>query len=343
MAISGLQEAPLTVQENALAYSMLHSLGNVTVNFAMAEPGADRLHRIGMLSAGDLGRLTASFAADPKERLAWARESLFAINQDTRLSDHDRGRRLDRYLDAYSDLTVKLDRAAFPPTPLGVVNEGIPDYIPDGFIDMGRERSRDAAHRDREQIGVDKHEILTKYRPLLREIFATDYSGMSPGEKKLRMAKRIGVGIWEDMTDHDKVAALAPGESLPSPDLGGGKVRLSQLPEGVCRHKALVFQVLAQAVGIKSAVIKARLNGQRHAANMIRVDKKWYIYDVSQPVYRLRADGSKDLRPARYPADGPPPARAGEVKQYTVSRLALNDTHYSIQNEMYWRILPVRR
>ncbi len=331
--------ALLGPQENALAYAMLYRERTATVDFVVAADG-DRLHQISKLTAGDLGRLASSFSVEPKDRLAYARESLFAINRDARLSPPERRSRIGRYLDAYSDLTLRLDHMAFPLTPSGTVRSGVPDYIPDGFVDMGRERTLNVLNRDREQIVVDKREILTKYRPLLLEIFQTDYSRMTLEQKKTHMAMKIGARIWTNMTDEQKLAQA--GGSSPDIDLGGGTVRLSRLSEGVCRHQSLVFQVLAQAVGIKSILVKGKLNGEHHAANMIRIEDKWYICDVANPTYtHVRPDGTKNIRPFIHPVDGPPPPH-GE-KRYVVSRLAPNDMQYSILSEMYWRSSRVRR
>lgn len=141
----------LNLQENALAFSMLHRVGDAAISFSIT-PDGTRQHQTPWLADGELDKLTHDFAKDPKESLAWARESLFNIYFDERLRKSERSRRLSRYLEAYNSLNLKLDHSAFPATERGKVFSGVPDYIPDGFVDMGGEGTLNPNLRMREQM-----------------------------------------------------------------------------------------------------------------------------------------------------------------------------------------------
>src|SRR5262249_28399758 len=104
-------ETPTTPQEHVLAAAMLYQVGSTAVRYTLG-PNGERFHS-GAVTPDDFNRLATAYAREPKEPLAWAREALFAISTDRRMSLVDRDSRLDRYLDAYSSLTLKLDHAAF--------------------------------------------------------------------------------------------------------------------------------------------------------------------------------------------------------------------------------------
>ena len=152
--------------------------------------------------------LTEKYAQEPKEALAIARESLLSIGSDPTLSREEKDRRLDAQLDTVFDLTIKLDHAAFPPTKPGEVEKGVPDYIPDGFVDMGDRRStkpqeRSYSGKPREQILVDKRDMLTKYQPFLKDLLGHDFSKLDPQARKRRLAietaKEIYISMQYDM------------------------------------------------------------------------------------------------------------------------------------------------
>lgn len=296
----------LSVQERTLAYAMLHRIGDATLRFTMGGVSGDEAQELSF-AGGDYTSLRQAFAADPKEALAWARESLFAISADKRLSEPTRSRRLSHYLEAYSNLTLRLDHAVFPESP--TPHRGIPGYIPDGLVDLGKYSTVREAQTEREQVWVDKRAILEKYRPVLTKIFSQDYSRATSTQKKLYMANELAKAVYFEMPAAE---AGRTGNAF----LGTGRVRLSELSEGVCRHQSLVFQVLGQAVGL--TIRQARGDMQyvdqetgrkiqmRHATNIMRVNGQWYIYDVSNPDYVVNAAGKKEWRPGRHEIDGPP-------------------------------------
>jgi|GEM_PF-4390048 len=112
------------------------------------------------------------------------------------MSPEARSSRLDRYLDAYCSLTVKLDHIAFPPTKPGEIQSGVPEYVPDGFNDLGHERPWNDSPREREMLHVDKTALLKKYRGTLKELFSRDYSGMSPARKEGLMAEFLAHEVY---------------------------------------------------------------------------------------------------------------------------------------------------
>lgn len=323
------QEIPLTVQENALATAMAGHIGDVTLQYTLAA-NEDRIHQVSEMSSDRYHRLVDEFRQDPKEALAWARESLLSIQDDARLTAGERERRLGRYLDAYLSLTLKLDHAAFPPTVAGEVRQGVPGYIPDGFADLGRERTLDAALRDREMISVDKRTMFERYRPVLKAIFTRDYSEFSSNAKKQDMFRTLAQAVYFQI----------PHTGVDKP-LGGGKVNLGTLPEGVCRHQALTFQVLAQAVGLTSRMLKNELtfNGKylgNHASNMIRINHRWFAFDVTNPDYVVE-NGKNVWRPGVVRADRPP--HAGESRRYEGTyKNNGNHMRWDAHDRMFWII-----
>lgn len=320
----------LTVQENALASSMIHAVGDMTLRYVVLQNG-NRQHQVSSVSRGEWDDLTTEFADDPKTSLAWARQSLCAIASDTRSYPDSRSRRLNRYMDAYTSLTMKLDHAAFPPTAPGEVRRGVPDYLPDGFVDLGGERSVNPQDRSREMIKVDKQAIFDKYRPTLKAIFERDYSNVSGDRKKQIMFETIAQAVYFGMPyDHS------------GKNLGSNTVQLSQLSEGVCRHQAMTFQVLAQAAGLTSRLLKSHLeiDGKqlgRHASNLIRINHQWYVFDATNPDYILKPDGNNVWRPGIVPVDQPP--RQGEHNTYQgKQKYSGREFTWTAHDNMFWYI-----
>lgn len=318
----------LSLQESTLASAMLHKLGDATIRYTLQ--GGDRIHTAPRVDREDLSQLTEEFARDPKESLAWVRESLIAISEDNRLSEPEKSSRLDRYLDAYADLTLKLDHEAFPPSES--IQVGIPEYIPDGFVDMGGEASTHIGKRSREMIKVDKAAIFDRYKPLLKNMFSRNYEGLSSDQKKRAMFTELNWGVFNEIpynADHGMK----------------GVINLGEVSEGQCRHIALTFQVLAQAVGLTSRLLKCnsfiedeegKLQGGRHAANMVRVNSKWFILDPTNPDYE-RKNGSFEGKLGIVPIDRPP--QKGESRSYEhTMHYSGKRRRYITHNDAYWFI-----
>lgn len=321
----------LSVQENTLATAMLHKMGNATVRYALRNGNRYLDHQ--PVSEQGFSQLVTEFHRDPKDSLAWARESLMAISQDDRLTEKQKSDRLDRYLDAYTELTLKLDHEAFPPS--DTIQTGVPDYIPDGFVDMGGKDSMDHTARTREMVKVDKGAVLEKYKPLLKDVFSHDYEGQSSTQKKKAMVAKLYWGVYREINYNKDHAEKMRGV-----------VNLGSVSEGVCRHIALTFQVLAQAAGLTSKLLKCDMvldQGRgnviagRHAANVVRINHEWYLVDPTNPDYIMKTDGSAEGRLGAVPIERPP--REGERLIYEgVRRHSGQKYKYTTGNEAYWFI-----
>ena len=175
----------LSLQEKALAYGMLRSEPKSVTNYKTNQQGI-RLHTINF-NDQDFKTLADNFKDDPKNYLATARENLLSIMQDAQLSHTERTSRLNRYLDSYFELQLKLDHQAFPPSEKIV--KGIPDYIPDGLSDMGSDPSAEPNLRTREKLRVNKEQIFKQTKDLFISIFSYDFSTIPPQERNKSLAK----------------------------------------------------------------------------------------------------------------------------------------------------------
>lgn len=331
----------LTLQERALATGMLHHIGDAALNYTVAADGA-LSHQNPEFTGGNFAQLTEKFRADPKEPLGWARESLFAIGQDTRLSADKRKDRLGRYLDAFCKLNLKLDHAVFPPSEPGKVHKGVPDYLPDGFIDMGSDPTLREDKRSREQIMLDKAEVFKKYRKDILEIFSNPMIAKSDNDTKKRLiVTHLMLGIYTRMP------YAYDDKGRPANNLGGGKVAISSLSEGVCRHQAFAFQTLAQFFGISSRLFKNKISSQRqdgtwsypeaHVANLVRINGKWFVADVTQPDRVNDGKGNVEWRPGVFKIAQPP--KQGEEPLYEGTlKYSGKKKRYQTRTNSYWRV-----
>ncbi len=264
----------LSLQQRVLAYAMLHKQGNATILYT---PRADgERHLAGILNENEIGALIAAFQKDPKECLAYARQNLIAIFQDKNLAPDTREERAWRYIDAYIDLMIRLDRAAFPATQK--IQRGIPDYVPDGLSDMGKEDDPNPALRNREKIRVDKTYVFKHAREMLFDVLRVASRTADSTDIKMYLARRVGHFVHRELP-YDK-AQRAP-DFGKTRSLRIGEVRERHL--AVCRHHALYVQVLMQALGLTSRVLKCRLNGGGHAANLVRINGEWHVLDATVP------------------------------------------------------------
>lgn len=326
-------EPTLTFPEQVLGEAMLQKNGTAVVAYALRDMYG--LHWDDTSGNGDFNELVTAFEREPKESLAWARESLFAVPGDERLTPKQRERHLGRYIDAYFDLTIKLDHAAFPPTIPGVVRSGVPDYIPDGFVDLGGDRNLQTQLRSREKIVVDKREMFDRYREVVLSAFQ-DTKQQFPNNntrQKLHMIDMVAEAVYYQLP-----------YGYTKDYRGGGNINLSELPTGVCRHQALTTQVLLQAVGVTSRLIKcdARFNDnrgfERHAANLVRVNSQWALVDSTNPEYE-QVRGRKILRPSHYEISEPPTPSEPRKNYDVVSNYADGRRQYRVhQDDMFWVI-----
>ncbi len=326
------RETGLSLQEESIAYTMHARNGRALVNFTIEN--GQRVYQNPELSSRAFNQLISDFRQDPKDSLAWARQALFNLAGDKRLSEKSRKRRLNRYLDAYFNLQLKLDRNAFPETPYGQVIRGTPDYVPDGLVDMGSDPTLDSRKRfDRERIHVDKRTVLEKYKDVFERVFSADTSGMSSTDVKRKIVSTVLYEVYNRMP-YDRSEAYKKQQSK------GFSIDIGQIMQGVCRHHALVTQVLLQAFGITSRLFKNDVYndgyGGAHASNLVRIDSQWYIADATQPL--MSADGT--WRPALLAIDGKPDNSGRQTFTFKVYRPGgrVGSRTYTSRDNMYWTI-----
>jgi hypothetical protein len=271
---------PLTLQEGVIGLGIMKEKGNATTDYQPDTNGIKTLNRISPI---DTGMLAEKFQKDPSRCLAFARNNLLAIMQDTRLSKTEKLERLSRYLDAHFALQLKLDHAAFPAD--DKIRYGVPDYIPDGLSDMGSDSTIDPSDRFREKIRVGKEEIFQLAKPLFTDIFSHDFTNWTPEKIKRFIVDRIGVFIYNEMPYHEKQ------DPFPNPSHSVTLVSAHRDHLAVCRHHAMYGQVLLQACGITSRLLKCNVdfhNGRGsggHVANLVRIQGKWHLVDYTNPDY----------------------------------------------------------
>ena len=166
---------------------------------------------------------------------------------------------------------------------------------------------------------LGKAGVFKKYRADILEILSVPKIMNANNDDRKRLIMSALAGIVYAKLPYAKDSAGKPIQNL-----GGGKVNLSTLDEGVCRHLAMTYQVLAQALGVSSRLFKnyeSFGDGQgrygspeKHAANMVRVNGKWYILDATQPDWITLPNGTKQWRPGTLEIDRPP--LKGQVRTY---------------------------
>jgi len=269
---------PLTLQEGVLGLGMMKEKNDATTDY---QPDTNGVKTLNKISPIDTGMLAEKFQRDPSRCLAFARNNLISIMSDTRLSKEDKVDRLSRYLDAHFALQIKLDHAAFPAD--DKIRRGIPDYVPDGLSDMGSDSTIDPNDRFREKIRVGKEEIFKLAKPLFTDIFSHDFTNWTPDKIKRFIVDKIGVFIYNEMPYHEKQ------NPFPNPNHSVALVDAHRDRLAVCRHHAMYGQVLLQACGITSRLLKCDVdfhNGHGaggHAANLVRIQGKWHLVDFANP------------------------------------------------------------
>lgn len=273
----------LPLQQEALAYGMLHNKGKLLTEYSIDAQRVKTLPHIDLGTNG-FNLLVDKFKKDPKDCLAMARENLFSLMEDPKLTRAERSERLGRYLDAYFALQVKLDHQAFPPD--NSVHQGIPNYIPDGLSDMGSDPNTEPSFRTREKLRVNKAKVLMQCKDLFINIFSHDFSNIPIAERndaiKKTIVDQIGKYVYHALPyDYEGQASYEEGHSVLISDF-----RDMQL--AVCRQQALYTQVLLQAFGLTSRYIKTDVtfdvrNLGPHANNLVRLNKKWFVLDVTNP------------------------------------------------------------
>lgn len=269
----------LGVNESALAFAMLKNRDNSIIQYSVDPTDGKRI--LPSLSDTDWPALVSKFASDPKGAIATARLNIFSIQQDTQLSEPDRKARIERYVRALLDLQVKLDIAAFPN--VDTPRSGVPEYIPHGLIDMGSDQTQDPSRRAREMLHVDKQRMFAQTMQNFLKYFSSPLENSSNDTAKLAAVKGVATTVYNAMP-YDKAES---GTYTASKDVVGVHEVFNERL-ALCRHHALYTQVMLQALGITSRLLKCDFDTgkgvfESHAANLVRVNSKWYILDATNP------------------------------------------------------------
>lgn len=281
------EQVDLSLQELVLAEGMLHNNPTNAIEYRFDSEGSKLVQA---MDQSRFGELTAKFRENPKDNLGYGRSNLMAIQRDKNIPKPEIEERIQRYLDAYFELQIKLDRAAYPPD--NQLRNFIPSYVPDNLTDLGGDPQLDPAWRSREKIRVNKSEIFEIARPLFDKVFSRNIEGMDLSEWKHKVIREVNHFVYTNMPYNRTNPINAP--------LLGRSIRMDEIFEqrlAVCRHHALMAQVLLQSFGITSRLLKCRLDfgsghSGRHAANLVRVDYQWYLLDVTNPDI---VDGQGDM------------------------------------------------
>ena len=271
----------LSLQQKALWYGALYSDDTSAISYQKDATGTKSLSKILRTKEEEI-QLLKKFYDDPKTVLAYCRNTVKRIAGDTGLSDAEKKERSERYIGQYLDFIIQLDKEAFVHDPKKIY-DGIPDYLPDGFVDMWSDNRLDTNLRNnREKIIVRKNDIFWKERDLLYKILS------HPSMSKKDMINQIFYQVSKKEYNHN----------VANYWLWWKSINLDKIIDDdllICRHKALLFQILAQACWFTSRLLKCNViyphNSWSHAANLIRVDNKRYLLDTT--AWTITIDGKK--------------------------------------------------
>lgn len=270
----------LSLQQKALWYWALYKDDFAVVTYKKDNTGQKYLSKT-LKTAEEEAKLLNDFHKNPKEVLAYCRINLQKIAKDTKLSDIERKDRSERYIKEYLDFIIKLDAEAFVHDQKKVYN-WIPDYIPDGFVDMWSDSVLNTEKRNREKIIISKKEIFREEKDLLYKILS------SPNITKKDMINYIFHTIRNKKYNYDVANDILWWKSIQMHDIIKKELF-------VCRHKALLFQILAQACWLTSRLLKCNViyhnNSWSHVANLIRVNNKRYLLDTT--AWMITIDGKR--------------------------------------------------
>jgi hypothetical protein len=249
----------------------------------------------------------------------------------------------------FLDVQILLDAKAFPPD--DIVRLHVPSYVPEGMSDMGSDKETDPKKRHgREKIRVDKAKMFEKSIDTLFDIFTQEHvlTGMSPKDRELWITRAISDHIHKNIKyDYQNKLAVrmhTPGASI----LMGGDIK--ELKLGVCRHHALDSQVLLQALGVDSRILKSEFSSDGkyfgpHANNLVHIEGEWYLLDTTNPESDGQTPPHDIVYLKRLPEpDGSAPEINTNTRDYEweLDKMESNGTikkrKYKSRNNMYTRI-----
>jgi hypothetical protein len=263
----------LNFHQRVLAYAALYNDNSAVISYNISKDGGREFERV-INSDKQANKLILKFKKNPKDVLAVFRNNMLAIAKDPRIDSSGRENRLHRYMEDWWDLMCALDKSAFPSTG-NKLYTFVPLYVPDNLSDMGSDPRIDEKLRsEREKIHIRKKKIFKQSYDLFMEIFGTGVLN-----KKL-IAQKVAIWVYKEIPYDKKFLGgiFGMGKSIP---LDFFK---SKDPTAACRHHALYTQVLNQAFGLTSRLLKCNLNGESHAANLVRLDNQWYLLDSTNPM-----------------------------------------------------------
>ena len=303
--------------------------------------GKYRSYNLSQPSEEQIAKVVSSFRERPRDAFAIFRRNLTAICMQSDVSQQVKERRLSDYYDAAVMLTLKLDQLAFQPK-TGVsetTKASPPSYIPNGFLDLGRNQHEAAYLRNREKLLADKGELLAFAKPMLLAALLEDAES-NGGSKVLDQKKELSFKIASWLVQHVNYDEHFNGEeprTAPVADyLEAGR--------GVCRHYALAYQLLAQQMGLSTRLFKADFSFEnlqdgtrptrpgRHAANAIMLGSDWYVLDVTHSdsdglvLYQLDRSFKKDRVFTMHPVD----YRFDAGRDVAIK--------YSVKGDGFWKI-----
>ncbi len=277
----------LNPHQQALGYGALYDVDDAVITYTRDSRGNRVLSRV-LTTPVDFEKLVVKFRNNPKDTLAVMRNNMLGIARDTALSSEQRLERLRRYIDDYFDLMCILDRYAFPSTNTAV-HRGIPEYVMDNLVDMGSDPTPETPKRSgREKLKVQKKPIFKWAAEFFESVFAAQGTLANSGAiffGKSVVFQKIAKWVYENMPYDTKNLGMGFGQQTVDIEQ---YLKNRTIPKAVCRHHALVTQVLNQAFGLTSRLLKCRLDTgkvtESHAANIVRVDTVWHLLDVTNPI-----------------------------------------------------------
>lgn len=262
---------PLNAQQTALVRTVIHGEG-------------DFLCRSYRLDTATGKKVVDPLA--PEEfssfRLAWQDSPTGCISSmNEAISRLQDPQRLSRYLDAAFELELLMDHKGLAPLSRED-HVGIPEYLADGYTDLGFHDSKAKRRRSREKIVVDKGRLRPQLLQSKRRAVKL-LSGAPHGRHAFETVLRDCADTLRKTVGYDEMEAEGPrGEC------GDDTVPLSQALERgtiACRHLAILCQLWLQEAGIPSRLVKGTLmlfaKKGRHAWNVARFPGSCALLDVT--------------------------------------------------------------
>jgi hypothetical protein len=217
------------------------------------------------LEPSELADFLTSWAVAPMETIRSMNAAISRLPESSRK---------ERYVRAAVDLETLMDRQVWAED--GRVYRGIPDYLMHGYTDMGT-HSSPTERSGREKIKIDK----IRMAPRLTECKRRGVSGKGEVDPLL---------AWYYNSVRQDIEFNELGVEKLSRDFGNESIVLSEYLEkglGVCRHLSIFFQLYLQEAGIDCRVVKGNLKFYifkgRHAWNLVSLDKRVILVDVTHP------------------------------------------------------------